>query len=538
MPSKTITQPPNTRSGGDWRSQTEGGPSLIRSDDPTFARFIGLGAAALIIFGGMALILQSAGRVTPLGPGWASFLLTAGVAGLLFHAAFDWDVQFRRIYMVFGYAVLALGVFLAVVPYQGHMGSLFAQGFACLLLGLLFLLAFLRNEDDARLRKTAESVIGALGVLMAVVGLVGGNIKGDFFMPVGLLLAVLGIIYLAAYVGSRGVSDDLVYRVGLGIGAAGALVVLVALGRSILPPLFHSWHWKEIAPEPYFIPYGALLTAVGAIYICASLLLCSDSRLVVLTRRELGSLFYSPIAYVLLFVFVVAHWLAYMWPVWIMLTEENARATPEPIVRDFILQLTAVISTIVAVPVLTMRLLSEEKRSGTLEVLLTAPVDEGVIVLSKFLAAYVMYLVMWLPFGLFLAYFRVGGGAEFDYRPLFSFAIGQLVTGAAFIGMGVFFSSLSRSQVASGILTFGGMLALTVVYFFGRLASQIMVNSAEPLRSQMETLSRIFKHVSYIDVWIDTLSGQLFLRQVLFFVTLAIVWLFVSVKVVEARKWT
>ncbi|HWG43722.1 MAG TPA: ABC transporter permease [Gemmataceae bacterium] len=536
MPTRAITQPPESRPGGDWRGQTETAPSMMRSDDPTIARFVGLAAGALVVFGGLALVLQALGRVTPMPIGLSTFLLTAGIAGLLFHAAFDWDVQFRRIYMVFGYVALIVGAFLAVVPYNGKAGALFGQGFLCLFLGLLFLLAFLRNETDEWMRKVAETVIGALGAIMALIGIVGGNIKGEFFTPIGLLLAVLGIVYLTAYVGSRGISDDRVYRVGQAIGIAGVLVALVALGRSILPPLFHSWHWKETVPDPYFIPYGALLLVVGVVYGCAGLFLCSDNRLIVLTRRELGSMFYSPIAYVLLAVFVVAHWLAYMWPVWRLLSRDEPM--PEPIVAHFILQLTAVISTIVAVPVLTMRLLSEEKRSGTLEVLLTAPVDEGVIVISKFLAAYVMYLVMWLPFGLFLAYFRVGGGSEFDYRPLFSFAIGQLATGAAFIGMGVFFSSLTRNQVASGILAFGGMLALTVVYFFGGLASQIMANSTEPLRGQMETLSRVLKHVSYIDLWIDTLDGRLFLRQVLFFVSLAVVWLFVSVKVVEARKWT
>ncbi len=402
MPSSAITQPPESRSGGDWQTQTETAPSVMRTDDPTIARFVGLASAGLVIFGGMALILQAAGRVTPLAIGFATFLLTAGIAGLLFHAAFDWDVQFRRIYMVFGYVALIVGAFLAVVPYNGKSGTLFGQGFLCLSLGLLFLLAFLRNEDDAWLRNLAQLVIGGAGALLALVGFIGGNIKGEFLTPIGALLALLGIIFLAAFVLSRGISDDRVYRAGQIIGVAGCVVFLVALGRSMLPPLFYRWHWKDTMPAEYLVPYGLLLMALGALYIVISLLLCSDRRVIVLTRRELGTLFYSPIAYILLFVFVIAHWLAYLL-VMLRLIQTEA-PVPEPIVSAFILQWSAVISTIVVIPVLTMRLLSEEKRSGTLEVLLTAPVDEGAIVLSKFLAACVMFLTMWAPFGLFLVY--------------------------------------------------------------------------------------------------------------------------------------
>jgi ABC-type transport system involved in multi-copper enzyme maturation permease subunit len=535
MPSKAIMPPPETRPGGSWRQQPDTGPSAIREDNPKIARAIAVIGAAAIIVGGMALGLQTTGRFTPLGTGWSTFFLMIGLAGLLFHAAFEGDVQWRRVYMAFAYLCLVVGGFMAIVPFNKQMGALFGQGYVCMFLGLLFLLAFLRNEDDAWIRRVAENVLGGVGAVLVIVGLGGGTIKGDFMMPIGLLLSVLGLIYLTAFVGSRGIGDDWAYRAGLGIGGVGALVFVIALGRSVLPPLFHRWHWTQTAPEGYFVPYGALLMGLGGVYVFVSLLMCSDNPLLILTRRELGSLFYSPIAYVLLFVFVVAHWWAYFWPMLIMLSDDQP--LPEPIIRDFILQLSAVISTIVAIPVLTMRLLSEEKRTGTLEVLLTAPVDEGSVIVSKFLAAFVMYLVMWIPFGLFLAFLRVAGGSPFDYRPLFSFTIGQLATGAAFVAMGVFFSSLTRNQVASGVLTFGGMLSLTVIYFFGRLVAQIMASSTEPTRSRLETWQNVIKHMSYIDVWFDTLDGRLYLRQVIFFASLALVWLFLSVKVLEARKW-
>lgn len=531
MPSKAIMQPPETRSGASWRDQPDTGPSLIREDNPKVARAIGLIGAAAIIVGGMALTLQSTGRVTPLGTGWSTLLLTIGLAGLLFHAAFDGDVQIRRVYMAFAYLCLVVGGFLCIVPYNKQMGTLFGQGYFCLFLGLLFLLAFLRNEDDAWIRQVAEYVLGGVGAVSAVIGLAGGTIKGEFLMPIGLLLSVLGLIYLTAFVGSRGIGDDWGYRAGLGIGAVGALVFVIALGRSLLPPLFYRWHWTQNQPSEYFVPYGLPLMAVGLIYVAVSFLECSDRNWIVLTRRELGALFYSPIAYIVLLVFVVAHWWAYFSVVLNMLPREAGMpepAMPEPIVSIFILQWSAVISTVFVVPVLTMRLLSEEKRLGTLEVLLTAPVDEGAVVISKFLAATIMYLVMWVPFGLFLVYLRFAGQAPFDYRPLFSFLIGLTVTTAAFISMGVFFSSLTNSQIASGVLTFGGMLSLTLIFLITGLLNRQMAGSA---------WVTVLKHMSYIDVWIDTLDGKLVPRQLLFFASMAVIWLFLSVKVLEARKW-
>jgi ABC-2 type transport system permease protein len=526
MPSKAITQTPETHPGSSWRNQPDTGPSRIRRDDPKFARGVGVAAGVAIIFGGMAMALQSTGRVTPLGVGWAVFLLTIGIAGLLFHAAFDGDIQIRRVYMAFGYLCVVLGGFLTVVPYNKQPGALFGQGFLCLFLGLLFLLAFLRNEDDAWFRTLAENIIGGAGGLMALIGLIGGNINGEFLTPYGLLLAVLGLVYLTAFVGSRGIGDNLAYRAGLGIGGAGILVFVVALLRSALPPLFYRWHWTQTQPGGYFVPYGLLLMAMGVFYIAVSLLECSEWRWIVLTRRELGALFYSPVAYIILFVFVIAHWLAYFLVVLNLLLAEAS--VPEPIVSRFILQWSAVISTIFAIPVLTMRLLSEEKRSGTLEVLLTAPIDEMAVVISKFLAACIMYLVMWLPFGLFLIFLRLAGGSDFDYRPLFSFTVGLMVTTAAFISMGVFFSSVTRSQVASGVLTFAAMLALTLVFLVNGMLSGLMPSSA---------WVTVLKHISFVDVWIDTLDGKLLPRQLLFFASMAVVWLFVSVKVLEARKW-
>jgi ABC-2 type transport system permease protein len=138
---------------------------------------------------------------------------------------------------------------------------------------------------------------------------------------------------------------------------------------------------------------------------------------------------------------------------------------------------------------------------------------------------------MWIPFGLFLIAFRVGADTNFDYRPLLSFAVGLLVTGAAFVSMGVFFSTLTRNPVISGVLTFTGMVLWVSVFVLGGLLEPFAGLPA----NHWSIL--VLKHISFIDVWIDTLRGQLIPRMLMFPMTITIFWLFLSVKVLEARKW-
>jgi ABC-type transport system involved in multi-copper enzyme maturation permease subunit len=198
----------------------------------------------------------------------------------------------------------------------------------------------------------------------------------------------------------------------------------------------------------------------------------------------------------------------------------------EPIVREYVWSWIPIFANMLLVPLLTMRLLSEERRSGTLEVLLTAPVDEAQVVLSKFFAAVIMYLVAWLPFSLLLTALPLGGGPPFDYRPLLSFFVGLLVTGAGFVGMGLFFSSLTRNQIAAAVLSFAGMMGLTAVYV-------VRHNFVTPEGGW----DVFWGHMSYLDVWTGTLEGKVIVRNLLFFLSMAILWPFLTVKVLEARKW-
>jgi ABC-2 type transport system permease protein len=225
--------------------------------------------------------------------------------------------------------------------------------------------------------------------------------------------------------------------------------------------------------------------------------------------------------------YTVAHWITY--GLFIAPAISEPGPMPEPIVRNLILQWASVIATILLVPVLTMRLFSEEHRSGTFEVLMTTPVSEIAVTLSKFIAALVMFLVTWIPFGLLLVGLRIIGGKPFDFQPLLGFFIGLSLTGAAFISIGVFFSSLTKSQIGSGVLTCVAMLSLTMLY----IARSFVQHFAGANSNWVVFL----KHISYLDIWIDSLFGRLIPMNLMFQVSLTVFFLFLTVKVLESRRW-
>ena len=309
--------------------------------------------------------------------------------------------------------------------------------------------------------------------------------------------------------------------------ALGLLTFLIAFGRSVLPPLFHHYKWTTAAPAEYFLPYGLTLMVLGAAYAVASYLTCSDAPLAVLTRRELEAFFYSPMAYLLLFGFTVIAWASFflffstLWD-----ASQHNQPLVEPVVRFYVFSLLPAVAMMFVVPVLTMRLLSEEQRSGTLEVLLTAPVEEPTVVLSKFIAGLMMFLFTWIPFFLFLIAMALGG-APFDYRPLLSFALGLAITGAGMVAIGLFFSSLTRNQLVGAVLTFAVMLCLVAAY---------VVRSY--FQESAPTLSAILKHISFLDSWRDTLDGKVTPTiGLVFYASCAVFFLFLTVKVLESRKW-
>jgi ABC-2 type transport system permease protein len=537
--SSNVTERPDEKRG-DWRPAREAAPSVMREDQPRLTRLVGLAGLFLVSLALIGLLLKVSGGRTWIGPVWTTLLIVTGLTTMLFHAVCEKEHQVRRLYGMFGYLWLVAGLVLPLFPVEGKIGAFFGPGLLCQGVGLLFLLAFVRNETEGSWRDASVRVLLGVGALLALAGLIGGSVKAEFLIPQGVLLAILGLAYLWAFVSVRGIGSDIGYRVGRAIGLVGALVFLVALGRSVFPQLFWSFGWVgPPRPEKYLtdsekVPAGLLLMGLGALYMYVSVLLTSDRRLIVMHRRELASLFYSPIVYfVLLGITIGAYWFFLVFISRIL--DPQGQPAVEPIVSEYLIQWWPIICLIFFVPVLTMRMLSEEKRTGTLEVLLTAPVSEATTVLSKFFASLALFLLIWTPFGLFLAALRYWGGQPFDYRPLLSFSVALALTGSMFLSMGLFFSSLTRNQIISAVLTFAGMLTLTLIFFV-----KFMIQGRGPmgLPGAESIWVGVIKHVSYIDLWIDSVQGRLIPKFLFFPISATIVWLFMTVKVLEARRWS
>jgi ABC-type transport system involved in multi-copper enzyme maturation permease subunit len=539
MTTNTVTEEreESQQAGPDWQLPDELAPSAVRPDEPVFARLIGMVGLFVVLVAGMAWWMNAAGKTTLitaiLGPILAPLFVFVGLGALLFHAVWDRDFQVRRAYMFLGSAWLALGTVLSLIARDGSYGAMFLPwGAGCLFLGLLFLMAFLRQETDAMFRERVLLVLGAIGVLLGAAGFLFSNVSTDFLLSHGFAMMLLGLLFWCVFIGFTGVASNLGYWAALALGALGMLGFLTALARSVLPPLLASWDW--IKPTlPYAMPAGLMLMGVGLLYILISVSLWSDSRLVVMVRRELAAFFFSPIAYLVLFGIVVVAFTVFLnfvhqlWMADPFTGRSQAVPRLEPILMFYIVHIVPVMCATFIVPVLTMRLLSEEHRAGTMEVMLTAPLDETTVVISKFLAAFVFFMLIWLPFGLNLIALRWEGGNEFDYRPILSFFIALACSGAGFVSMGLFFSSLTRNQLTAAILTFVGMLLLLFIYFL----------KGDDESAQTNIWTMMLSHISYIDLWFKSLQGRLASRDLVFHLSATVFWLFLTVKVLESRKW-
>lgn len=512
-----------------WQSLPERAPSVMREDKPTIARTLALIGFFLIAVGAIAMVvpLLNEGREPErrwtyiIGPTWGLVFATGGLALILFHAFADWEVQFRRLYGFFAIVFLLGGAILRVIPIKTagvvgvrELGAWFLPyGVPMMALAFVLILAVLRHETDAFWRALLMRLLGAFGVVMILAGVGVGLARADFVPGEGIVLILLGTMFLSGFIGMQGIGSDVGHYFGLALG-------FLAVGVFVLATL------RSTTARDYFIPSGLTLIAVSVVHFALALGICSDHPFVVLTRRELAAFFYSPIAYfVLLVSTVVAGILFLLIMSFVFRIAMRGDTVFEPVVAHYLGNVFPVIIQMIVVPVLTMRLVSEEKRSGTMEMLLTVPVNEVSVVLSKFIAVWIFWLVTWLPYFLFLVALRIVGGEEFDYRPVLAFSLALAATGGGFLAMGLFFSTITRNQVIAALLAFVGMMVQLSFHVFQNLADQSSV------------WHDIFHYLSFYDLWISFLEGTFAPRYLVFHLSAMVFFLYLSVKVLEARKW-
>src|SRR5437899_398113 len=171
----------------------------------------------------------------------------------------------------------------------------------------------------------------------------------------------------------------------------------------------------------------------------------------VIARRELSSYFYSPIAYVVLALFLLACGFVF-----------RKDFQPGNIAGMRSLFESMVFFLVFAIPILSMGLMSQEWATGTIETLMTAPVEETDVIIGKFLGSLGFFLVLLAPTLIYVLMLMIYS-QSFDFGPIFSGYLGIVLVGALFIAIGLFCSSLTRSQVVAAVSAAAILCLVTMV---------------------------------------------------------------------------
>jgi ABC-2 type transport system permease protein len=243
-----------------------------------------------------------------------------------------------------------------------------------------------------------------------------------------------------------------------------------------------------------------------------------------LTRRELGGFFVSLAGYVTIAAVVLLMGQSFV----TMLVQLQGESSHEPITQLYYISLYFWLVMLLACPVITMRLFSLEKFSGTFETLMTAPVSDLQVVLAKFTAAMVFYMLMWLPsLACILVLRRFTNHVEvFDGGLLGSTFLGIFLLGGLFMSIGCFASALTRNQITAATVSFALSFSLLLLSF---LAHHHQVNDA--------WVADVLSQVALMDHMQDFSRGLVDTRHVVFYVTLTFFFLFLTLRVVESRRW-
>ncbi len=243
-----------------------------------------------------------------------------------------------------------------------------------------------------------------------------------------------------------------------------------------------------------------------------------------LTRRELGSFFVSWIGYVVIAGSIFLMGLSF---VSLLETLQN-EATPMPVAEIFLESYYFWLILLFSAPVITMRLFSLEKYSGTFETLMTTPVGDLEVVLAKFTAAMFFYAATWLPLLAFILLLRpfASNASMVDTGAIGSAFLGIFLIGTLYMAMGCFASSLTQSQIVAAMISFALGIGLFIVSYL-----------SESLPLQKSWANDLLACASMKVHMQDFARGMVDTRYIVFYLSLSAFFLFLTYRVVESRRW-
>jgi ABC-2 type transport system permease protein len=248
----------------------------------------------------------------------------------------------------------------------------------------------------------------------------------------------------------------------------------------------------------------------------------------IIWQKELRSYFVSPIAYLLLAMFAVIFGF-FFWNIvgYFVFTgmESQMRGemfpmnVNEQVIRPLLSNVGVI--GLFFIPMITMRLFSEEKRSGTIELLVTSPVRDGEIILGKWLAALSLYGVLLLLTALnFVFLFKYGNP---DWKPLAIGYLGLLLQAGALLAIGMFISTLTKNQIIAGAATFGVCLLLWVLEWVSGY--------------ETATWAQVLSYISVVTHIGSFSKGLLDSKDAVYYVSLTFLGIFFTARSLESLRW-
>lgn len=231
--------------------------------------------------------------------------------------------------------------------------------------------------------------------------------------------------------------------------------------------------------------------------------------------KELYTYFVSPVAYFVLFVFVGI--IGFLFSTSLILGGINRMETTEVL---NVLFLNMSVTLLFFAPAMTMKLFAEERRTGTIELLMTSPVRDVEVVMGKYLASLTllfMMLTLTLPFPIITSFY-----GKVDVGPVISGYVGLILLGASFLSIGMLVSSMCKNQIVAALTSFGILLLLWIIGFIARGKG---------------TIGEVLKYLSLVEHFEDFARGIIGLKHVIYYLSVTAVFLFATIRSVESAKW-
>jgi ABC-2 type transport system permease protein len=249
-------------------------------------------------------------------------------------------------------------------------------------------------------------------------------------------------------------------------------------------------------------------------------------------KKELKSYFSSPIAYVVITIFlVITGYFFYNILATYSLVSFRAETNPmmarqynllninESVVRPLFGNISIIM--LLMMPMLTMRLLAEEKKSGTMELLLTYPVKDTEVLMGKFLACLTVFVVMLLS-SLTYPVLLIAFG-EPELGPIITGYLGLFLLGAAFISLGIFTSSITENQIISASVAFGILLLFWLISY-----STLFVSPG---------LGRFISYIAITEHLESLAKGVIDTEDIIYYLSFILIFLFLTLRSIESKRW-